>query len=122
MDVRDEPRASGSVVRVHTERSKYPEVWVASYINGGRWYPDSDSWMAGSARHDLPDGADWYTLQHRGRVELLSAGAQETYEAGWRAGVAAAVQAVEEVEYEVVFPDSLVGAESAGGPHDPGGV
>lgn len=102
-----EPTQPGAVVRVVTRRSKYPEIWVSSYINGGRWYPDTDSWLGGSARHDFPDGADWYELRRRGHVTLLTESSAETYEAGWRASTRAAVQAVEEVEYDVEFPDRM---------------
>jgi hypothetical protein len=94
-----EPK-SGSVVRVDTPRAKYPEIWVSSYINGGRWYPDTDSWLGGSARHDHPEGCDWYTLRRRGAITLLTDVDREAYRAGWDAGVAAAAQAAEEMEGE----------------------
>lgn len=79
-----DPLESGSVVRIESHLSKYPEVWVLSHINGGRWYPDTDSWMASHARGPLEDGgAHWEDLLARGRVTLLVAVDRESYEAGW---------------------------------------
>lgn len=90
----------GAVARVATPRSKYSEIWVGSNINIGRWYPDSESWVVGSARHDHPDGCDWWELRKRGTVTLLTGTDAEAYEAGWDAAVAAAALAVQELEGE----------------------
>lgn len=92
-----EPTALGSVVRVATPRYQYPEIWTASHINQGRWYPDTDAWFNGTARHDLPDGATWAELTTRGTVTLLTAGTKETYAAGWTAGAEACAHAAEEI-------------------------
>jgi len=81
-----EPTAPGAVARVTTTLSKYPEVWVSSYINIGRWYPDTDSWLAGHVRGPLDDGgAHWEHLVSRGAVALLTDDGHEPYAAGWRA-------------------------------------
>lgn len=97
MNVPHEPTALGSVVRVTTDRSKYPEIWISSHINQGRWYPDTDSWFNGSARHDLPDGALWEDLTARGKVTLLTDGKKETYNAGWVAGAEACAHAAQDI-------------------------
>jgi hypothetical protein len=104
MIISEEPTALGSVVRVVTERSKYPEIWMASQINGGVWYPDLQSWEAGSARHDFPQGASFDDLRKRGKVTLLTEASRETYEAGWRAACRAMSQAVDEIEYDCPTP------------------
>lgn len=92
------PDRCGLVVRIDTAQSKYPEIWIASNINGGRWYADAESWAMG-ARGPLDDGgAHVDHLTERGTVTLLTGASQEAYEAGWRACAAAMSQAVDEIE------------------------
>lgn len=96
-----DPLESGSVVRIESHLSKYPEVWVLSHINGGRWYPDTDSWMTSHARGPLEDGgAHWEDLLARGRVTLLVAVDRESYEAGWRAACTAIRDQAEELTWD----------------------
>lgn len=87
------PDQPGLVVRVHSDSTAYPEVWVASYTHLGRWYPDGDTWTQTARRHLeaggalLDDGgAHLDDLYRRGRVVLLTAGDAEAYRAGWQAG------------------------------------
>jgi len=97
-----EPTQAGTVVRIDTggRLSKYPEVWVADYINGGRWYPDSSSW-AQHVRGPLDDGgAHWDDLLRRGPVVLLVASSREACEHGWRAACAALSQQADDLVYD----------------------
>lgn len=96
----EEPTKPGTVVRVNTPLSKYPEVWVADHINGGVWYPDSSSWAQGVRGPFKDGGAYFQDLTTRGTVTLLVAAPREAYEAGWRAACGAMRQAAEELEGE----------------------
>lgn len=97
------PDQPGLVVRVHSD-SKYPEIWVASYINGGRWYPDTDSW-AQHVRGPLDDGgAHLDDLFRRGRVVLLVAGDPDVYQAGWQAGTRHLADLAENAFYDCPTP------------------
>jgi hypothetical protein len=103
-DLPDEPRECGAVIRVHNPDAKYPEIWVASYINGGTWYPSRETCMTGVGVQDFLKAYNGYPsywdVAKRGRVELLTAGDRGAYREGWRAGTRAAMQACDELEYE----------------------
>lgn len=103
-----EPTAAGAVVRIETPLSRYPEVWVSSHINVGRWYPDTDSWMGGHVRGPLEDGgAHWEHLVDRGPVALLTDDGHEAYEAGWRAACDSLSQLADEIAADC--PDAAGG-------------
>lgn len=94
------PDRHGSVIRVYGDQSKYPEIWIASNINGGRWYPDAESWACG-VRGPLDDGgAHIEDVERRGRAELLVATNAEAYETGWRAACEHLRQVADETAYQ----------------------
>lgn len=100
LTISDDPAKFGTVVRIDNPQAKYPEVWIASHINGGLWYPDLETWSTSAAlRRDHPQGIDFYDLAKRGTVTLLSSGAPETYEAGWRAACQVIRQATDDTEW-----------------------
>ena len=111
-DLPEEPREMGAVIRVHNPQAKYPEIWVASNINVGSWYPDQETWMTGVAVKDFvakhDHHPDYWHVAERGRVELLTVGDRGAYREGWRAGCRAAASAAESLEYET--PDEQGGS------------
>jgi transcriptional regulator with XRE-family HTH domain len=101
IELKDEPTGSGSVIRLDVPGGKYPEIWIRSFINYGRWNPSFEDWATGPARHVFPDGATFWDLERRGAVTLLVEGSQEMYAAGWRAGCRHIEHLAESAQYDV---------------------
>lgn len=117
-DLPDEPREQGAVIRVHNPDAKYPEIWVASSINGGAWYPDQETFLTGAGvraflkeHNDYPD---YWHVAERGRVELLTVGDRGVYREGWRAGVRHVASLADNAEYDCPdYPDDEAEARAA---------
>lgn len=87
----DEPQESGAVVAVNWGDYREQEIWVSSGANVGNWYPLGGEFWAVWDRKHMPPGVTkthptWEDVLARGPVTLLTAGDDETYTRGWRAG------------------------------------
>lgn len=116
----DEPQYSGAVVAVHYGDYRRQELWIASGSNIGNWYllgseygrpkvvEDPRSEMEKMCSREpwrqppgtIPLHTDWSHVLARGPVTLLTAGDEETYRRGWRAGRRDLCQAMESVAEE----------------------
>jgi hypothetical protein len=87
----DEPRNSGAVVAVHWGDYRRQEIWVASGVSDGSWYPlGSEFWVVWD-RQRMPTGVtkqhpNWRDVLARGPVTLLVPAGGEAYRQGWRNG------------------------------------
>lgn len=98
----DEPQTANAVVAVHYGDHYAQEIWVASSINDGSWYPlGGERWTVWKT-HQMPPGVTkdhptWTDVLARGPVVLLTPGDATTYTAGWKASRRRLLEQIEDL-------------------------